>query len=74
MTQIRLENLRVTYGKRDIVRDVTFTVESGELAVLVGRSGSGKTSLLRAITGYAPVVAGSVISPWSSRTTRSTRT
>src|SRR5829696_1772490 len=60
MTQIRLENLHVAYGKRDIVRDVTFTVESGELAVLVGRSGSGKTSLLRAITGYAPVVAGSV--------------
>jgi multiple sugar transport system ATP-binding protein len=60
MTQIRLENLRVAYGKREIVRDVNFTVESGELAVLVGRSGSGKTSLLRAITGYAPVVAGRV--------------
>ena len=61
MTQIRLENVRVTYGKQDIVRDVSFTVESGELAVLVGRSGSGKTSLLRAITGYAPVVAGRVL-------------
>jgi len=60
MTQIRLENVHVAYGKQDIVRDVTFTVESGELAVLVGRSGSGKTSLLRAITGYAPVVAGRV--------------
>jgi multiple sugar transport system ATP-binding protein len=60
MTQVRLENVRVAYGKRDVVRDVSFTVESGELAVLVGRSGSGKTSLLRAITGYAPVVAGRI--------------
>ena len=63
MTQIRLENVHVAYGKRDIVRDVSFTVESGELAVLVGRSGSGKTSLLRAITGYAPVVAGFIGTP-----------
>jgi len=60
MTQVRVENVRVAYGKRDVVRDVSFTVESGELAVLVGRSGSGKTSLLRAITGYAPVVAGRI--------------
>ena len=40
--------------------DVSFTVESGELAVLVGRSGSGKTTLLRAITGYAPLSGGRV--------------
>ncbi|MGH2616261.1 MAG: ABC transporter ATP-binding protein, partial [Thermomicrobiales bacterium] len=61
MTQVRLENVRVAYGGKDIVRDVSFAVESGELAVLVGRSGSGKTSLLRAITGYAPVVSGRVL-------------
>ncbi len=61
MTDVRLENVRVAYGGKDIVRDVSFTVESGELAVLVGRSGSGKTSLLRAITGYAPVVSGRVL-------------
>jgi multiple sugar transport system ATP-binding protein len=60
-SQVRLENVRVAYTGRDVVRDVSFTVEPGELAVLVGRSGSGKTSLLRAITGYAPVVAGRVL-------------
>ena len=60
MTDVQLQNVRVVYGGRDIVRDVSFGVESGELAVLVGPSGSGKTTLLRAITGYAPVAHGSV--------------
>ena len=79
---MRLDNVRVTYGERDVIKDVSFTVESGELAVLVGRSGSGKTTLLRAITGYAPLSGGRVsiggedvtrqprrdgTSPWSSR-------
>ena len=59
-TSVRLDNVRVTYGERDVIKDVSFTVESGELAVLVGRSGSGKTTLLRAITGYAPLSGGRV--------------
>ncbi len=61
MTQVRLENVRVAYDGREVVRDASFSVESGELAVLVGRSGSGKTSLLRAITGYAPLASGRVV-------------
>jgi multiple sugar transport system ATP-binding protein len=60
MTQVRLEEVRVAYDGREVVRGVSFTVESGELAVLVGRSGSGKTSLLRAITGYATLSGGRV--------------
>ncbi len=61
MTDVRLEHVRVAYGEHDVVRDVSFTVESGELAVLLGRSGSGKTTLLRAITGYAPLAAGRIL-------------
>jgi multiple sugar transport system ATP-binding protein len=57
---VRLDNVRVTYGGREVIKDVSFTVESGELAVLVGRSGSGKTTLLRAITGYAPLSGGRI--------------
>src|SRR3712207_6767024 len=61
MPDVHLQNVRVVYGGKDVVRDVSFTVASGELAVLVGRSGSGKTTLLRAITGYAPVISGRVL-------------
>ena len=60
MSDVQLQNVRVTYAGADVVRDVSFTVDSGELAVLVGSSGSGKTTLLRAITGHAPVTEGSV--------------
>ena len=60
MSDVHLQNVRVTYAGADVVRDVSFTVDSGELAVLVGPSGSGKTTLLRAITGHAPVAEGSV--------------
>jgi multiple sugar transport system ATP-binding protein len=59
-TSVRLDSVRVTYGGREVIKDVSFTVESGELAVLVGRSGSGKTTLLRAITGYAPLSGGRI--------------
>ena len=60
MSDVRLQNVRVTYAGADVVRDVSFAVDSGELAVLVGPSGSGKTTLLRAITGHAPVAEGTV--------------
>jgi multiple sugar transport system ATP-binding protein len=60
MSRVRLDNVQVAYDGAMVVRGVSFTVEPGELCVLVGPSGSGKSSILRAITGYAPVVAGHV--------------
>jgi multiple sugar transport system ATP-binding protein len=61
MSQLQLQRVRVAYGAHDVVRDVSFTVETGELAVLLGPSGSGKTTVLRAITGHAPLAHGAVI-------------
>src|SRR5438445_7652141 len=42
------------------VADLSFTVPSGEYAVLMGRTGSGKTTILEAICGLKPVVAGAI--------------
>lgn len=51
-----LENLTITYdtdsGPMDIVRDVSFRIEPGEIFGLVGESGSGKTTIARGIVGY----------------------
>lgn len=44
-----------------LLRDVSFRVDDGELVVLVGPSGAGKTSTIRAIAGLEQVVAGSVL-------------
>ncbi|WBU64589.1 choline ABC transporter ATP-binding protein [Paracoccus aerodenitrificans] len=42
------------------VHDATLTVEDGEIVVLMGLSGSGKSSLLRAVNGLNPVIRGDV--------------
>ncbi len=54
---------QVTYriGATDILRDLTFDVESGETLVLLGRSGSGKTTLLRLVNGLVNPTAGTIL-------------
>ena len=61
MSKVEVRNLRIAFPGHEVVRDLNFTVESGELAVLIGASGSGKTSVLRAITGHAPISSGQVL-------------
>jgi heme exporter protein A len=55
-----VENLAVTRGMRTIFNGVTFQVSAGEALVLVGPNGVGKTTLLRALAGFLPTVAGKV--------------
>ena len=48
---LAVENLSVSYGGRQVVHNVSFTVERGEILVIVGSSGSGKSTVLKAIGG-----------------------
>jgi phosphonate transport system ATP-binding protein len=58
---IEFENVDVTYrGGFKALKDVSLTIEQGELVVIVGLSGAGKSTLLRAINGFVPITAGSV--------------
>ncbi len=54
MTPVRVEARRIelAYGATPVLRDVTLTVEPGELFSLLGPSGSGKSTLLRLIAGF----------------------
>ncbi len=55
MVEIRIENLRKTFGEVIATDQVTITIKEGELTTLLGPSGCGKTTLLRLIAGfYAP--------------------
>lgn len=51
---LEVKNLLVSYGNIKAVREISFTVREGELVALIGANGSGKTSILRAISGMAP--------------------
>ena len=57
---IEVENLTKYYGSTAAVRDVTFSVEPGEILGFLGPNGAGKTTTMRMITGYLPPTSGKV--------------
>lgn len=87
MTGIRLRDAVVRYGDVMAVDRVSLDVAPGQVLVLLGASGSGKSSILRAIAGLEPLAGGGVfwgdddssrrcpcisaVSAWCSRTASS---
>ncbi len=59
-TQLDIAAITCRYGQRDVCKDLSFTVAAGEIACLLGHSGCGKTTVLRAIAGFEPVYSGSI--------------
>ncbi len=57
---LQVEGLRLSRGAREILRGVNLTVADGEFVALMGLSGSGKTTVLRAIAGLEPFSAGRI--------------
>jgi branched-chain amino acid transport system ATP-binding protein len=57
---LELAALEVRYGAVAAVRDVSFSVEKGEIVGLIGPNGAGKSTTLHAITGLVPAHAGDV--------------
>ncbi len=55
---LRVANLKKSFGGRQILDDVNFTVEDGNILTIVGPSGAGKTTLLRCITGLEAADSG----------------
>jgi ATP-binding cassette subfamily F protein 3 len=56
----RLEHVRVAFGSREVLRDVTLQHNPGEKLILLGRNGTGKTTLLRVIAGDQEIEGGLV--------------
>ncbi|MCQ2505749.1 MAG: ABC transporter ATP-binding protein/permease [Lachnospiraceae bacterium] len=52
------ENVCIGYGEELIVKNASFSIKPGEMVMLAGRSGIGKTTLLRSIMGFLPVSSG----------------
>jgi len=60
MTALTVDNLSVSYGDMLAVRRVSFDFNDGDVFVLLGANGAGKTSILRCISGLIPARAGSI--------------
>jgi ABC-type polar amino acid transport system ATPase subunit len=58
---LAIEKLSLRYGSRHILRNIDLTVRQGEVVVLLGASGSGKTSLLRSINLLTRPQSGRIV-------------
>jgi branched-chain amino acid transport system ATP-binding protein len=57
---LELDGVHTFYGKSHVLHGMTFAVPRGEITVLLGRNGVGKTTTLRSIMGLAPPRSGAV--------------
>jgi lipopolysaccharide export system ATP-binding protein len=58
---LAVENLQKRYGSRAVVKDVSLSVESGEVVGLLGPNGAGKTTCFYMVVGLVPLDAGDIL-------------
>lgn len=58
---LELTDVNAGYGEIQILRDVSFMVEEGEIVALVGANGSGKSTIIKSICGWLQARSGSII-------------
>lgn len=61
MTEVKLQNLSVNYGRTQALREFTLTIGAGELVALLGPSGCGKTTVLKVVAGLLAPSGGEVL-------------
>jgi phospholipid/cholesterol/gamma-HCH transport system ATP-binding protein len=60
MTKIKIENLYKSFGQKQVLKGVDLEIEAGEIMVIIGQSGSGKSVLLKHIIGIMKPDAGNI--------------
>ena len=55
---LRIDGIQQYYGSSHILRDVSFSARRGEVTVVLGRNGVGKTTLLKSLMGLVPIKSG----------------
>ena len=55
-----VKNLKKTFGKREVLKDVNFSVKEGEFLSILGPSGCGKTTILRILMGLETQTSGEI--------------
>ncbi|MEN9688584.1 MAG: hypothetical protein RI998_581, partial [Pseudomonadota bacterium] len=57
---LAIEHIHQYYGGSHILRDVSLTAQAGQITVLLGRNGVGKTTLLKSLMGLVPIRQGHI--------------
>jgi branched-chain amino acid transport system ATP-binding protein len=57
---VRFDRVNTFYGKSHILHDATLEVREGEIVALLGRNGTGKSTLLKALAGLIPTASGTI--------------
>ena len=61
MALLEVKQLSKSFGKTEVLRDVSFSLEQGQVLAIIGSSGSGKTTLLRCLTGLETPDSGEIL-------------
>ena len=61
MSILEVCNIRKSFGKTEVLKDISFTLEKGEVLSIIGSSGSGKTTLLRCLNFLETSDLGKII-------------
>ena len=59
-TIVKVTNLSKSFGKLEVIKDVSFSVEKGQVLGIIGPSGSGKSTMMRCINQLETVSGGSI--------------
>ena len=61
MTVLEVKNIKKDFGKTKVLKDVSFSLEEGQVLAIIGSSGSGKTTLLRCLNFLEKPDSGEII-------------
>ncbi len=60
MSLVEIRNIHKRFGMLEVLKDVSLSVEAGDIVAIIGRSGSGKSTLLRCINGLEGIQQGTI--------------
>lgn len=59
--KIEMNNIRKSFGNNDVLKDVSFSIQGGEICALLGENGAGKSTLMNILGGVVSADAGSIL-------------
>jgi len=60
MEILRVENIRASYGKKEVLRGLSFKVEKSDILAIIGPNGAGKSTLLKVVAGFLKPTQGAI--------------